>query len=137
MYAATSICDALDGNHWTGFTRNEVRRIILMPQASVESQISFCALSRLFLRVHLATMNSFLVLMILLLCFLMLILAWFAISSCLGDEIRAAFSSRRRNFVPTTYGQQYARMMGHGGNQAGWEQIEMEDMIDKTDEHRR
>jgi hypothetical protein len=82
-------------------------------------------------------MDTFAILLILLVSFLVLVLVWFAISSCLGDEVRAAISSRRRNFVPTTYGLQYARMMGHGGSQTGWEQIEMEDMIDKTDEHRR
>lgn len=80
-------------------------------------------------------MTSFLILIVLLLSFLVLVLAWFAISSCLGDEIRAALSGRARNFVPTTYGLQYARAMGHG-DQAGWEQIEMEDMIDKGEEHR-
>lgn len=82
-------------------------------------------------------MNSFIVLLVLLLSFLILILAWFAISSCLGDEIRAQFSGRASTYVPTTFGLQYARLMGHGGNQAGWEQIEMEEMIDKSDEHRR
>lgn len=76
-------------------------------------------------------MNSFLLLMVVLLCFLVLVLAFFALSSCLGDEIRAAWSGRSRNSIPTTYGLQYARMIGHGGNQAGWEQIEMEDMLDK------
>ena len=76
-------------------------------------------------------MNTFLLLVILLLSFVVLVLAWFAISSCLGDEIRAHLSGRRQLYVPTSYGMQYARVMGHGGNQAGWEQIEMEDMLDK------
>lgn len=82
-------------------------------------------------------MNTFLILMILLLSFLVLLLAWFAISSCLGDEIRARWSGRSTSYMPTTFGLQYARMMAHGGNQAGWEQIEMEDMLDKSDEYRR
>ena len=82
-------------------------------------------------------MNTFLILMIFLLWFIVLLLAWFAISSCLGDEIRAQWSGRARNAIPTTFGLQYARVMGHGGNQAGWEQIEMEDMLDKHEEHRR
>lgn len=76
-------------------------------------------------------MNWFLLLIVLLLGFFVLLLAWFAISSCLGDEIRAHLSGRRQRFVPTTYGMQYARVMGHGGSQAGWEHIEMEDMLDK------
>ena len=82
-------------------------------------------------------MNTFLILMIVLLCFIILVLAWFALSSCLGDEIRAAWSGPRKQYIPTTYGLQYARVMGHGGAQSGWEQIEMEDMIDKADERRR
>ena len=76
-------------------------------------------------------MNTFLLLIIFLLCFFVLLLAWFAISSCLGDEIRAAWSGRSREIIPTTYGMQYARVMGHEGGQGGWEQIEMEDMVDK------
>ncbi|TKA21812.1 hypothetical protein B0A50_08639 [Salinomyces thailandicus] len=50
--------------------------------------------------------------------FAALVLAFFALSSCLGEEIRAA-------------------VMGGGGGgsggslQTGWEQIEMEDMLDQ------
>ena len=64
--------------------------------------------------------------------FLALVLAWFAISSCLGDEIRAVLSRRRRQYIPpTTYSlQHYGRFgMAHGGDHAGWEGIEMENMI--------
>jgi hypothetical protein len=81
------------------------------------------------------TMNTFLLLMVGLASFLVLVLALFALSSCLGDEIRAVWSGREQ-YVPTTFGQQYARSMGHGGNQGGWEQIEMEDMMDESDRHR-
>lgn len=70
--------------------------------------------------------------------FAALVLAFFALSSCLGEEIRAAWAGHgRRNTVPTTYGLQYARVMGGGGGgsggslQTGWEQIEMEDMLDQ------
>ncbi|KAK4900092.1 hypothetical protein LTR27_002855 [Elasticomyces elasticus] len=76
-------------------------------------------------------MNWFRVLLVLLLCFLILVLVFFALSSCLGDEIRAAWSGRSTSVVPTTYGMQYARMMGQSGQHAGWEQIEMEDMLDE------
>ena len=82
-------------------------------------------------------MNTLLALIVFLLCFLVLLLAWLAISSCLGDEIRAQLSSRTSREIPTTFGLQYARMMGHGGNQPGWEQIEMEDMFDEGEEHQR
>ena len=79
-------------------------------------------------------MNTFLLLMVGLAGFLVLVLALFALSSCLGDEIRAAWNGRER-YVPTTFGTQYARNLGHGGNQAGWEQIEMEDLMDGSYRH--
>lgn len=79
-------------------------------------------------------MNTFLLLMVGLALFLVLVLALFALSSCLGDEIRAAWRGRQR-LAPTTFGLQYARSMGHGGNQAGWEQIEMEDLLDRPYKH--
>jgi hypothetical protein len=63
-------------------------------------------------------MNVFLLAMVGLATFLILVLAAFALSSCLGDEIRAAWSGRER-YVPTTFGQQYARSMGHGGSRLG------------------
>ena len=77
-------------------------------------------------------MNLALLLLVFLGGFIVLILAFFALSSCLGDEIRAAWSGRSRNHTPTTYGLQYARVLGHSGDsQTGWEQIEMEDRLDK------
>lgn len=89
-------------------------------------------------------MNTFLLLLTILLSFLILILAFFALSSCLGDEIRAAWSGRQsRNTIPTTFGLQYARLMtgqsSGGGGQAGWEGIEMQEMLDENDDidHRR
>jgi hypothetical protein len=75
-------------------------------------------------------MNGFLVIVLLLLSFFVLILAWFALSSCLGDEIRAVWSGRQSSSLPpTTYGLQYARYMSHSG--ALSEQIEMQDMLDR------
>lgn len=76
-------------------------------------------------------MNGGLVVLLFVGCLVAVLLTFFAISSCLGDELRAAWSGRVRNTVPTTYGLQYARIMGHGSHQSGWEQIEMEDMLDK------
>lgn len=79
-------------------------------------------------------MNTFLLLIVLLLSFGVLVLAFFALSSCLGDEIRAAWSGRQNSrTIPTTFGLQYARMMGQSSGNAGWEQIEMQDMIDGDD----
>lgn len=78
-------------------------------------------------------MNTFTTLMVVIVCFVVILLVFFAISSCLGDDIRAHFTGRRRRVIPTTYGLQYARMMGQSGNAAGWEQIEMQDMFDETE----
>ncbi|KAF2738978.1 hypothetical protein EJ04DRAFT_422462, partial [Polyplosphaeria fusca] len=50
------------------------------------------------------------------LCFLVFL----ALSSCLGDRFRARH---------TSFGRSYARGLGSGAGQAGWEQIEMEDML--------
>ncbi|KAI6837979.1 hypothetical protein KC365_g17040 [Hortaea werneckii] len=96
-------------------------------------------------------MNLSLILSVLLGIFLTLLLAFFALSSCLGDEIRAVwFQQGRRGgrnprsaatASPTTYGLQYARFMGGAAGAAagggvvqgssGWEGIEMEDLLDK------
>lgn len=76
-------------------------------------------------------MDWFLALIIFLLCFVVLVLVFFALSSCLGDEMRAVLSGCSGATMPTTYGMQYARNIGEGGNPAGWEQIEMEDMFDE------
>lgn len=75
-------------------------------------------------------MNAFPLIMLFLFCFLVLVLAFFALSSCLGDEIRAAWGGRRRPAsLPTTYGLQYARHMNSGGTNL--EHIEMENMLDR------
>ncbi|KAI7545515.1 hypothetical protein KC331_g6172 [Hortaea werneckii] len=88
-------------------------------------------------------MNILLLLFVLLGIFLTLLLAFFALSSCLGDEIRAVwFQQGRRQgsrsaAPPTTYGLQYARFMGGGAAggdvhaSSGWEGIEMQDLLDK------
>ena len=81
-------------------------------------------------------MKTTYLLLIGLLCFTVLLLAWFAISSCLGDEIRAQWSGRARSTIPTTFGLQYARLMGQSGDRSAWEQIEMEDLLDSDGEHR-
>jgi hypothetical protein len=79
-------------------------------------------------------MNGFLLFVVLLLSFVVLTLAWFALSSCLGDEIRAAWSGRRSaTMPPTTYGLQYARYMGQSGAMS--EDIEMQDMLDRSSMH--
>ena len=76
-------------------------------------------------------MNSFVILVIFLSCFLALILAWFAISSCLGDEIRAAWWGRQSRRLPTTYGLEYARFISQASHTAPAEQIEMQDFLER------
>jgi hypothetical protein len=82
-------------------------------------------------------MEAFSILIILCVCFVILLIVWFAISSCLGDEIRAHLSGRSRRRIPTTFGLQYAQIMGQSGSTAGWEQIEMQDMLDSDESHRK
>lgn len=80
-------------------------------------------------------METFPILIIVLVSFTVLLLVWLAISSCLGDEIRAHLSGRPRRMIPTTFGLQYAQMMRQSGSTAGCEQIEMESILD-SDESR-
>lgn len=84
-------------------------------------------------------MNTFLLLLTLLFTFAILILAFFALSSCLGDEIRAAWSGRRSNStIPTTFGLQYARLMSsQSSGGGGWEGIEMQEMLDENEDKDR
>jgi hypothetical protein len=87
-------------------------------------------------------MNILFLLSLLFLLPLLLFLAWLALSSCLGDRFRARVSAAGvpitfNTFNPrnTSFGRSYARGMGSGAGQAGWEQIEMEDMLgEDTDE---
>lgn len=81
-------------------------------------------------------MASFFIWLLVLLSILVLLLAIFAAVSYFKDDVRAHLSGiRSRSTQPTTFGRQYGRMMSHGGNQGGWEHIEMEDMLDKRDAH--
>ncbi|KAG8627970.1 hypothetical protein KVT40_003843 [Elsinoe batatas] len=59
-----------------------------------------------------------------------LLIAWCALSSCLGDSFRAQFGGVTINSRMGSYGRSYARHMTSGAGQGGWEQIEMEDMMD-------
>lgn len=78
------------------------------------------------------TMNAFPIILVVLFSFCVFFLAFLALSSCLGDDIRAAWSGGRRNrSMPTTYGLQYARFLGQGGHSGHTEHIEMENMMDR------
>lgn len=74
-------------------------------------------------------MNSFLIIVFSLSFFLAMVMAFFVISSCLGEEIRAVWRGRSTASMPTTYGLQYARSMSERGTNL--EQIEMENMLDR------
>jgi hypothetical protein len=66
---------------------------------------------------------------------LALLIAWLIFSTCMGDSYRA----RRVAGVPltmrnATYGKTYTRNMGSAINQGGFEQIEMENMLDPDED---
>ncbi|KXT07960.1 hypothetical protein AC579_8602 [Pseudocercospora musae] len=82
-------------------------------------------------------MNTFSVVLVLLISFAIFALALFALSSCLGDEIMAAWRGGWSRTVPTTYGLQYARFMGQGGHAGYSEHIEMENMLDRWNDNER
>jgi hypothetical protein len=58
-------------------------------------------------------------------------LVFLALSSCMGDQFRASISGIPVTFNPrhARFGRNYARGFGSGAASAGWEQIEMEDML--------
>lgn len=56
-------------------------------------------------------------------------LIFLALSSCMGDGFRARISNMSINPRHGSYGRGYARSLGSGAGSAGWEQIEMEDMM--------
>jgi hypothetical protein len=79
-------------------------------------------------------MNFLVLLSLLFLLPLLLFIAWLAVSSCMGDRFRARVSGI--TFMPrnTSFGRGYARGLGSGAGSAGWEQIEMEDMMGEDTE---
>ena len=80
-------------------------------------------------------MNIWLLLTLLFFIPLLLFTVFLALSSCLGDGFRATISNISVNPRHGSYGRRYARSLGSGAGQGGWEQIEMEDMLgDDTDE---
>ena len=61
-------------------------------------------------------------------------LAFLALSSCMGDRFRARVSGITLNPRHASFGRNYMRGMGSGAAGAGWEQIEMEDMLGEDSE---
>lgn len=81
-------------------------------------------------------MHVLLLLSLLLLVPFLFFLAFLAASSCMGDGFRARFAGMTFNPRQASFGRNYTRGFGSGASSAGWEQIEMEDMLgdDSEDE---
>jgi hypothetical protein len=80
------------------------------------------------------------VLILLVLIFLVPFIFWLvflAMSSCMGDSFRASIAGIPVTFNPrhSTFGRQYTRAFGSGAGSAGWEQIEMEDMMGEDSDY--
>lgn len=75
------------------------------------------------------TMNVFVLLTLLLIIPFIFFLIFLALSSCMGDGFRARVAGMSVNPRHGSYGRGYARGLGSGAGSAGWEQIEMEDMM--------
>ncbi|KAI8942668.1 hypothetical protein NX059_000718 [Plenodomus lindquistii] len=65
---------------------------------------------------------------------LLLFLAFLAASSCMGDGFRARVAGMTFNPRHASFGRNYTRGFGSGASSAGWEQIEMEDMLGEDSE---
>jgi hypothetical protein len=80
------------------------------------------------------------VLILLVLIFLVPFIFWLvflAMSSCMGDSFRASIAGIPVTLNPrhSTFGRQYTRAFGSGAGSAGWEQIEMEDMMGEDSDY--
>jgi len=67
---------------------------------------------------------------------LMELLAYLILSSCIGDRLRARTSGATMSIPGISYRRTYARNMASAMNQGGWEQIEMENMLDQSESRR-
>lgn len=76
-----------------------------------------------------AVMNVLILLIFLFLVPFLFFLVFLALSSCLGDRFRARIANISFNPRHGSYGRSYTRGLGSGAGSAGWEQIEMEDMM--------
>lgn len=76
-------------------------------------------------------MNIFALLGILFFVPIVLFVAYLILSSCLGDRFRASVAGTALTVRQGSYGRTYGRNMGSGMHQGGWENIEMQDMLDE------
>ena|ERR1700761_186089 len=61
-------------------------------------------------------------------------LVYLALSSCLGDSLRRGRSGSTHFGQQTSFDRGYVMNLSSGAGQAGWEQIEMENMLNHEDE---
>ena len=89
-----------------------------------------------FLTHQFAKMNVLVLLSLLFFIPLIFWLVFLALSSCMGDQFRARVAGIPVTFNPrhASFGRQYTRGFGSGAGSAGWEQIEMEDMLGEDSE---
>lgn len=74
-------------------------------------------------------MNIFVIISSLFFISLLFFAAFLAASSCMGDGFRARIAGVTFNPRNASFGRNYRRGFGSGAGSAGWEQIEMEDML--------
>lgn len=80
-------------------------------------------------------MNIFLLLGLIFFLPLALLVGWLIFSTCMGDSVRARVAGVPLNARHATYGKTYLRNLGSAVNQGGFEQIEMENMMDPSGEY--
>jgi hypothetical protein len=85
---------------------------------------------------HVAKMNVLILLSLLFFVPFLFWLVFLALSSCMGDGFRARVAGIPVTWNPrnATFGRHYTRGLGSGAGSAGWEQIEMEDMLGEDSE---
>lgn len=81
------------------------------------------------------SMNIFLLLGLIFFFPLALLVGWLVLSSCMGDSVRARVAGVPLNVRHAAYGKTYLRNFGSAVNQGGFEQIEMENMMDPSGEY--
>jgi len=80
-------------------------------------------------------MNIFLLLGLIFFLPVTLLIGWLILSSCMGDSVRARVGGAPLNVRHAAYGKTYLRNFGSAVNQGGFEQIEMENMMEPSGEY--
>ena len=80
-------------------------------------------------------MDGLLLLIIVCSVVLALFVVYLILSSCMGDRFRARISGAGMDINSGSYEKAYARNFASALQHGGWEQIEMQDMLDQNDHH--